>query len=139
VTTRVFVDTSALYAVLASDDPDHIVATSRWHALLDQVRLDPTLAVTHSAVVTEVAALVQRRLGMAAVRDLFDVMLPTLEIESIDERTHGLAVAALLAAGRRQISLVDWTSFTVMRERSITHAFAFDDDFESQGFETFVG
>jgi uncharacterized protein len=45
----------------------------------------------------------------------------------------------VLAAGRRQISLVDWTSFTVMRERSITHAFAFDNDFESQGFETFQG
>jgi uncharacterized protein len=66
-------------------------------------------------------------------------MLPTLEIEWIVVRTHGLAVAALLAAGRRQISLVDWTSFTVMRERSITHAFAFDDDFERQGFETFEG
>jgi predicted nucleic acid-binding protein len=70
VTTRVFVDTSALYAVLASDDWDHIVAASRWHAPFDQVRLDPTLAVTHSAVVPEVAALVQRRLGMAALRDL---------------------------------------------------------------------
>jgi uncharacterized protein len=45
----------------------------------------------------------------------------------------------VLAAGRRQISLVDWTSFTVMRERTITHAFAFDDDFERQGFETFEG
>ena len=139
MTAPVFVDTSALYAVLASDDPDHRIATSRWDALLDMVLREPTSAVTHSGVVTEVAALVQRRLGMAAVRDLLDVMLPTLDIVWIDERTHQLAVAALLAAGQRRVSLVDWTSFTVMRERSITHAFAFDDDFERQGFDTFEG
>jgi uncharacterized protein len=139
VTAPVFVDTSALYAVLATDDPDHGVATSRWNALLDAVLLDPASAVTHSGVVTEAAALVQRRLGMAGVRDLLDEMLPTLDIVWIDEHTHRLAVAALLAAGQRRVSLVDWTSFTVMRERSITHAFAFDDDFERQGFETFEG
>ena len=139
MTAPVFVDTSALYAVLASDDPDHGVATLRWNTLLDMVLLDPTSAVTHSGVVTEAAALVQRRLGMAAVRDLLDVMLPTLEIVWIDERTRQLAVAALLAAGQRQVSLVDWTSFTVMRERSLTHAFAFDEDFERQGFVTFAG
>jgi uncharacterized protein len=58
----------------------------------------------------------------------------------VDRRTDSWArCRGVLAAGRRQISLVDWTSFTVMRERTITHAFAFDDDFERQGFETFEG
>src|SRR5687768_5943300 len=95
--------------------------------------------VTHSGVLTESAALIQRRLGMHALRHLLEVLLPSLEIVWIDAELHRLASTALLAAGHRRFSLVDWTSFTVMRERSITHAFAFDEDFERQGFETFQG
>lgn len=40
----------------------------------------------------------------------------------------------MLAAGRR-VSLVDWTSFLVMRRRGITTAFAFDADFAAEGFQ----
>lgn len=40
-----------------------------------------------------------------------------------------------LTANRRQLSLVDCVSFTVMRERGIKTAFVFDDHFEEQGFE----
>lgn len=137
--TPVFVDTSALYAMLDVADASHPVAARRWTALLDVLQLDPTAALTHSGVLTESAALIQRRLGMRALRGLLEVLLPSLEIVWIDAELHRLASTALLAAGHRRLSLVDWTSFTVMRERSITHAFAFDDDFERQGFETFEG
>lgn len=40
-----------------------------------------------------------------------------------------------LVTQRRAPSLVDFVSFEVMRERGITTAFAFDDDFRRQGFE----
>lgn len=43
-------------------------------------------------------------------------------------------MSALLAADRRGLSLVDWVGFTVMRRRGVARAFAFDDDFSSQGF-----
>ena len=76
---------------------------------------------------------------MDATRDLLETIVPSLTVVWIDEQIHRLAVAAMLAAGKRQVSLVDWTWFTVMRDRAITHAFAFDDDFERQGFKTFKG
>lgn len=84
----------------------------------------------------ESSALVQRRLGAEAVRSLFDDLLPVIEVRWIDEATHRLAAAALLGSLSRSISLVDWTSFVVMREMMIDRAFAFDADFASQGLRT---
>jgi uncharacterized protein len=44
-------------------------------------------------------------------------------------------VSAMLAAGQRDVSLVDWTSFELMRRLGVNTAFAFDDDFAEQGFD----
>lgn len=126
----VFVDTSALYAVLDRDDDHHAAAATTYAALLDSGTL-----LTHSYVVLETTALVQRRLGMEAVRTLVDDVLPAFELVFVDEALHRTAEAALLAAGRRDVSLVDWTSFELMRRQGLAGAFAFDEDFAGQGFE----
>ncbi|MDQ6909249.1 MAG: hypothetical protein M3Z84_00445, partial [Actinomycetota bacterium] len=54
----------------------------------------------------------------------------------IDLAFRRVAVGSLLAAGRRDVSLVDWVSFELMRRLKITRAFAFDPDFEAQGLRT---
>lgn len=41
----------------------------------------------------------------------------------------------MLSSGRKALSLVDATSFVVMREEAITHAFAFDRHFREPGFK----
>ena len=125
-----FVDTSAMYALLDHADLNHDVADETFRFLFQG---EPLL--THSHVVIESAAVVQRRLGSAAVRDLFDRLLPLIEVLWVDEALHGIAVTSLLAAEKRQISLVDWTSFQVMRTHGIDRVFTFDGDFAQQGFE----
>jgi len=125
----VFVDTSALYAVLDRDDANHPSAARIYPALLDNERL-----ATHNYVVVETAAIVQRRLPADALRGLIHGLLPTLELLWIDPEAHAAAVAALLAAGSRRTSLVDWVSFEMMHRHGIDEAFAFDADFPSQGF-----
>jgi predicted nucleic acid-binding protein len=45
------------------------------------------------------------------------------------------AISALLAAGRRKLSLVDCTSFEIMRSLGIKTVFAFDSHFVEQGFK----
>lgn len=125
----VFVDTSALYAALDRDDVNHAAAAETYVDLLEREAL-----LTHSYVVVETAALAQRRLGMEAVRALADEVLPACEITFVDHPLHDAAVASLLAAGARDVSLVDWTSFELMRRRGVTEAFAFDDDFAERGF-----
>lgn len=132
----VFVDTSAMYAVLSPGEIRNHVAGSMWELLL---RRGDTGLVTHSAVVYECSALVQRRLGLPALRDLHERLLPLIDVIWVDDRIHQRAVTALLAAARRDVSLVDWTSFEVMRSMAITRAFAFDDDFIDQGFELLDG
>ena len=126
---NVFIDTSAIYAVLDRDDVNHARAGESYVSLLDQASL-----LTHAYVVVEATALVQRRLGVEAVRLLVDDILPAVELTLVDEALHRAAVGAMLAAGDRDVSLVDWTSFELMRRRGVTEAFAFDDDFAKQGF-----
>ncbi len=133
----VLVDTSAMYAVLDADDANHPEAARRWDRLLDAVAEGSRTGCTHSSVVVETSALVQRRLGMDAVRELHDRALPVLSVHWVDAELHARAVSALLAADRRDVSLVDWTSFELMRARGITEVLAFDDDFARQGFTVF--
>lgn len=135
----VFVDTSAMYAVLDADDVNHHLANSAWQHLLLGLESEDLEAVTHGSVVVEIVALTQRRLGMKAVKIVLDDLVPLFTIVWVDQELHARAAAAMLAAGLRGVSLVDWTSFEVMRQRAIEMAFAFDDDFEHRGFESFAG
>ena len=128
----VFVDTSALLAVLDAGDAQHPHARAAWETLLQQ---DEPLLTT-SYVLVETFALVQNRLGMDAVRVLADDVVPVLRGHWVGEPQHRLGVTALVAAGRRQLSLVDCVSFATMRELGLDAAFAFDRDFADQGFRT---
>ena len=62
-------------------------------------------------------------------------LLPLIDIRWIDPEDHRAATEAMLAAGRRRVSLVDWASFGLMRRLRIETAFTFDRDFAGQGFE----
>ena len=79
-------------------------------------------------------ALVQHRLGLAAVLALRDELLPVFQIGWVDRELHGEGLAATIAAGRRDVSFVDRVSFEFMRRRRIALAFAFDEHFAQQGF-----
>lgn len=124
---RVFVDTSALLAILDEDDRDHSEAADTFRSLLESAEL-----VTHNYVLVECLALVRRRLGTAAVVQLSDGILPAIETIWVDEALHQAALAAQRAAG--SVSLVDHVSFEVMRREELDTAFTFDTDFEAQGF-----
>lgn len=127
----VFVDTSALLAIFDADDDNHEAGAARWRTLLET---DETL-VTTNYILIETVALFQRRLGMDAVR-LFDRdVAPLLDVIWIDEARHRTSMAALVTAGRRDLSLVDCVSFESMRRAVLTQAFAFDRHFDEQGFE----
>lgn len=125
---RVFVDSSALYAVLDEDDLVHARAVPTWRSLLRGSDL-----VTSNYVAVEVAQLVRRRLGPDAAAVLVDVLLPSIEMVWIDASTHGAARESWRSSGWSG-SLVDHTSFAVMRRDAIDVAFAYDRDFEAAGF-----
>ncbi len=127
----VFVDTSAFYAALDADDANHHAAVRTWHSLEDSGETPST----SNYVLVETLAVVSRRLGLQSARDFQTRFVPLLEVHWVDEPLHGLAVAAMLTAGRRNLSLVDCVSFEMMRRLGLDKAFAFDAHFVEQGFE----
>lgn len=128
---EIFVDTSALYALLVEDDDNHQAARTAAPMLRGQ----SANLVTSSFVVLETVTLLQTRIGISAVRIFYRDVLPLLNVVWVGEDLLHRAMAALLASSHRGISLTDWSSITLMRERGIMHAFAFDEDFARQGFE----
>ena len=126
----VFVDTSALLAVLDADDRFHPRARQTWTDLLKRAE---DLYCT-SYVLVECFALVQSRLGVQAVRALVDDVLPVLRVHWVSPEEHEAGVSALLTAGRRGLSLVDCVSFGSMHRNAVQGVFGFDEDFTEQGF-----
>lgn len=126
-----FVDTSAFYALLDADDQNHERAKSVWFFFLRQ----PDSLCSTNYVVLETVALIQHRLGLDAVRTFVEDMLPVVRIEWVTEADHAAALSLLLSTGRRQVSLVDCSSFVVARRLGIHEAFCYDAHFEQFGFQ----
>ncbi len=128
---NVFLDTSAIFAFLDADDDQHPRAKELWRSVHEE---GLGSLITHNYVLVETAALIQRRLGGDALRAFLEEIVPILSVVWVDAETHGAAVSALLAAGKRRFSLVDCVSFEVMRRLGIRSYFAFDRHFAEMGF-----
>ena len=126
----VFVDTSALFALLDAEDAGHDLAFPGWDSGIDEC----AGFVTTNYVLVETISLVQRRLGIDAVRTLIDEMLPMVDTIWVTDADHATSLSLLLMAGRRHLSLVDCVSFTVMRRLGIREYLGLDPHFEEQGF-----
>jgi predicted nucleic acid-binding protein len=130
----ILADTSAFLAILDRQDDDNARVGAAWTDLVEREQI-----VTHSYVVGETVALVQARLGLLAVERFRDVIEPLLEIVWVDQELHDLAMTATLTAARRKVSLIDHTSFVVMRRLGMMRALALDRHFAEQGFELVPG
>ena len=128
---RVFIDTSAFFAILDADDENYQKAKQIWVDLLRR----ETVLVCSNYVLVEAFALVQHRLGIQAIRTFQEDIVPTLTIAWVDESCHGAGTSNVLTAGTRNLSLVDCVSFELMRRLGITTAFTFDHHFKEQRFE----
>lgn len=126
-----FVDTSALYAVFDSRDARHVGAARVWEELCSS---GAPLFVS-SYVLVETTALLQNRLGVRAIDAFYTHVLPWLHVTWVDGSLHAQGIAGLLAAGRRDLSLVDCTSFALMRQLGLRRVFSLDAHFRDQGFE----
>jgi predicted nucleic acid-binding protein len=127
----VFVDTSAIYALFDAGDDMNARAAKVWEGLISRQEA----LVSTNYVMTELFTLLNQRLGFSAARIFQEDVFPMIAVEWVDERLHHAGVAAVLAAGRKKLSLVDCVSFDVMRSLGIRSVFCFDRHFREQGFD----
>jgi predicted nucleic acid-binding protein len=126
----VFVDTSFFIALLDDGDDLHADAVVLWRRAAEE-RLP---VVTSNYVVVESCAVLQRRIGVVAVRRLVQQILDPVVAYWVTKEEHERALDALLISDRRQLSIVDCTSFEVMRRLDVRECLAFDRHFAEQGF-----
>lgn len=124
----IFVDTSAIFALLAGSDDAHDAAVRIFDRTSDRAW------VSHDFVLAESLGLVQHRLGSAAVTALIDGLLPLIDFSPVSRELRDAALSEHRRRARSRYSFVDTTSFEFMRSRGISDVFAFDDDFKRAGF-----
>ena len=127
---KIFVDTSAFYALLDRSDKFHQPASILWPTLLD-VRFD---LVTSNYVVSETVKLLQEKIGFEAASLWYSDILEVLDVWWVDAAVHNRAYELWLNLGRRRLSLVDCVTFVAMHKERVEKAFCFKPHFVNQGF-----
>jgi predicted nucleic acid-binding protein len=124
-----FADTSFWFGLQERRDSRHQDARSLVARGIGRV-------VTTNHVVGETWTLIRRRSGHSAAVGFLDrlALLPDVDVIHVNEAIEADAWRWLRARPEREYSLVDATSFAVMRRRRIREALAFDGDFNAAGF-----
>lgn len=129
---RVFVDTGAWFAIQATDDAHHALART---TLPDILHASQSL-VTSNLIVGETYTLLRLSKGYREAKRFLDRLAQSAKLERvfISESVERHAYDILHHYANHPFSYVDATSFALMRQQRIRHAFAFDAHFATAGF-----
>lgn len=129
----VFVDAGALFARYRSSDEHHQEALRGW-SLAAQGR---EVCVTTNLVLAEAAGLLIRWSGASQaaprIRTWFES--EAIQLVRVNAELEMEALDLLEKFADQDLSFIDCTSFAVMRQLRLRHAFAFDKHFTIAGFE----
>lgn len=128
---NIFIDTSAFWSLIDGADQYHKKAKETFKELISQ----EAILICNNYIVAETFALIQKRFGMEAVRTFQEDILNLLNVEWVDRQLHESSIMSLIAANRRELSLVDCVSFEMMRKLELKKVFTFDKHYKEQGFE----
>jgi len=127
--SRVFVDTSAIFALLVPTDKAHRTAAK----VFERLRFQEATLVTTSYALVETYALLGNRVGREAVEVFREGFAPLLDVVWVDRELHERGLDMMVTKARG-VSLVDAVSFVCIRGEKVDEVFAFDRHFEQEGF-----
>jgi predicted nucleic acid-binding protein len=126
----IFIDTSAFLALLNKDDHFHQIAKRTW----EEINLSEEYLISSNYVIIETISLLQKRFGIEALRIFENEVRPVIEIIWINQTIHHAGMVVVLITNHRKLSLVDCTSFEILRTQHVEKVFTFDSHFSEQGF-----
>ena len=128
----VFVDSSAWYAMVDADDPNHALALRRFRRIAEARRS----MVTTNHVIGETYTLVRKRLGSRLALGFLQHARsdPLVQRTFVPESWEEDAERLLEQYDDQTFSYVDATSFVSMRRLRLQEALTFDRDFLIAGF-----
>jgi predicted nucleic acid-binding protein len=128
---RVFVDTSAIYALIDRADANH----NKARAAFDRLRKQRAEPVITNFILAEGHALLLSRLGPGVARRWVTGVVWHVERTSPEDEASALEIIRVHVD--KTYSYVDATSFAVMERLRIAKAVSFDRHFSQYGFELF--
>lgn len=132
VGARIFVDTSAWYALIDKDDAHHETAWAMFPHLLERTKG----LTTTNHVVGETYTLIRTSLGHRKAWEFLDLLGQSRRVERLftPNNLEMDAYELLKKYADQGFSFVDATSFAWMRVLKLHEAFAFDKHFRVMGF-----
>lgn len=130
----IFVDTSAWLAIADIRDGNHRAALA-FHEKL--VRGMSGRLMTTDYVMDETLTLMRKGSGADTAKEFVNRVQRSTSIQQIwiTPGHYGVALELFLGQRKKSWSFTDCTSFTIMREFGIRHAFTFDAGFRQAGFD----
>jgi len=134
---RVFIDTGAWFAIQVGDDAHHAAARRVFPVILERCRS----LVTSNLVIGETYTLLRITKGYREAKRFLDTLAHSKKLERVyvTEHLEQQAYGILEQYAEHAFSFVDATSFALMRQARIRHAFAFDAHFRTAGFPIIPG
>ena len=129
---KVFIDTSAFYALVDWKDKNH----KRAHRVRDSMRGKIMRLYTSDYIFDESVTLIRTKLGFDAALNFGTRMRASKAVKMlrVTEEIENEAWEIFSRYKDKELSFTDCTSFALMEKFEITNAFAFDDDFKRFGY-----
>jgi len=129
---KVFIDTSAFYAIVDKDDANHETASE----IINKLVGEKAELYTSNFILSETYTLLRNNVGHSKTIDFIEKARDSLRIIHISEDIEERAIRILKKYSDKDFSFVDCTSFVIIEDLKFQKTFAFDKHFKQYGLAT---
>jgi len=129
---KVFIDTSAFYAIVDKDDANHETASE----IINKLVGEKAELYTSNFILSETYTLLRNNVGHSKTIDFIEKARDSLRIIHISEDIEERAIQILKKYSDKDFSFVDCTSFVIIEDLKFQKTFAFDKHFKQYGLAT---